>query len=146
VEAPYAHIACCIEDSRASRLALAEARRLRALGPGRLSLVHVAPIPLVYAAAGAGVWVPDPDDLGEAERVWLEEVVAETPGAEGVLLNGYPPAAACEWAREAGADLLAAAAHRGRIERMLLGSFAAYLAYHAPCTVLLVRPEPDRPE
>ena len=145
MEAPYAHIACCIEDSDASRLALAEARRLRALGPGRLSLVHVAPIPLVYAPGAPGVWVPHHDDIAEAERIWLEGVVAETSGAEGVLLNGYPPAAACEWTREAGADLLVAAAHRGRVERMLLGSFAAYLAYHAPCTVLLLRPAPDRP-
>jgi nucleotide-binding universal stress UspA family protein len=142
--ARYAHIACCIEDSDASRLALAEARRLRALGPGRLSLVHVAPIPLVYAPGAPGVWTPDPNDIAEVERAWLDGVAADVPGAEPVALDGYPPEAVCDWAAEAGVDLLVAAAHRGLVQRMLLGSFAGYLAHHAPCTILLVRPVTER--
>jgi nucleotide-binding universal stress UspA family protein len=57
-----------------------------------------------------------------------------------VALDGYPPAAVCDWAAEADVDLVVAAAHRGLVQRMLLGSFAAYLAHHSPCTILLVRP------
>jgi nucleotide-binding universal stress UspA family protein len=40
-----------------------------------------------------------------------------------------------------------AAAHRGLVERAMLGGFAAYVAYHAPCPVLLVHPpEADEPD
>ncbi|HSJ73798.1 MAG TPA: universal stress protein, partial [Miltoncostaeaceae bacterium] len=51
-----------------------------------------------------------------------------------------PPRAACKYAADAGIDLLVAAAHRGLVERAMLGGFAAYVAYHAPCPVLLVHP------
>ena len=40
-------------------------------------------------------------------------------------------------------DLAVASAHRGRATRALLGGFASYVAYHAPCPVLLVRPAAD---
>jgi nucleotide-binding universal stress UspA family protein len=137
--APYAHIGCCIDDSEAARLAVDEAVRLRDLGPGRLSLVFAAPQPLVYAGV-SGEWIPDPADIAAGAERWLADRAAQVPGADPVLLNGYPPVAVCDWAAGSGCDLLIAAAHRGRVERMLLGSFASYLAYHAPCPVLLVRP------
>jgi nucleotide-binding universal stress UspA family protein len=83
---------------------------------------------------------------------WLEAETAGTPGAEPVLLEaGDHDSAAdavCDWARQAGVDLLVAAAHRGAIERALslVGSFSQHLAHHAPCPVLLVppRPHPDQ--
>lgn len=137
--APYAHIACCIEDSEASISALAEARRLRDLGPGRLSVVHVATAGVVF---GGGPEAPLADvvDAHEGSRRWLEGVAAEVPGAEPVLLEGDPPGAVVEWARAEGPDLLVAASQRRLLERILLGSFATHLARHAPCSVLLVRP------
>ena len=137
--APYRHIACCVDDSEASDRAVDEAVRLRGGDGGRLSIVYAAPQPLVFAGMG-GAMVPDPRDLAEASGRWLRERASRVPGAEPVLLEGYPPVAVCDWAREAGCDLLVAAAHRGRVQRVLLGGFASYLAYHAPCTVLLVRP------
>jgi nucleotide-binding universal stress UspA family protein len=36
---------------------------------------------------------------------------------------------------------MVAASHRGMVDRVLLGSFSGYLIHHAPCDVLLVRPE-----
>jgi nucleotide-binding universal stress UspA family protein len=140
VSAGYSHIACCVDRSDASLQALAEARRLRALAPARLSLVHVAPLPLVYARGADGTVYPDPADIFSASRRWLEALVADTPGADAVLLHGPAPSAVVEWAGGAGVDLLVAAAHRSRVQRALLGSFASHLAYHAPCSVLLVRP------
>jgi nucleotide-binding universal stress UspA family protein len=140
-EAPYPHIAVCIDRSDAAEAALAEARALRAAaGPGRLSLVHVAPWPLLYTGE-AGAWAPDPEDIESAARVWLDGVAAGVPDGEPVLLDGYPPAAVCEWAGAEGVDLLVAASHRGLVERVLLGSFAGYLVRHAPCAVLLTRPK-----
>jgi nucleotide-binding universal stress UspA family protein len=141
---PYAHIACCVDDSSASASALEEARRLRACGPGRLSLVHAAPRGLIYEADEEGRWIVAERDLQSVERRWLEDLARGVPEAEPVLLEGFPPEAVCGWAREAGVDLLVTATHRGLAERVLFGSFSAHLARHAPCPVLLVRPEPPR--
>ena len=135
---PYQHIACCLEDSDASRIALAEARRLRALGPGRLTLVHVTPPPVTY---GESLGPPLEDEGDSPAAKWLAEVAAAAEGAEHALLSGHPGAATCDWADRAGVDLLVTAAHRGLVKRLALGSFAGYLAYHAPCAVLVVRPD-----
>ena len=135
--APYAHIACCVEDSPGSERALGEARRLRAFGPGRLTIVHVAPTPIIY---GESLGLPPEDQIAHVASTWLAETVQRIDGADSVLLSGHAASAACAWAREAGVDLLVAGAHRGRLARLALGSFASYVAYHAPCPVLLVRP------
>ncbi|MCU0306897.1 MAG: universal stress protein [Thermoleophilia bacterium] len=137
--AHFPHIACCIDDSSAAAVAIAEARRLRDLEPGRLTLVHAARWPL-GPSGGFGGWVPDRERLVSAARDWLAARAAEVPGAETALVCGHPPAAVCEWAEEARPDLLVVASHRGAVERALLGSFAAFVAHHAPCPVLLVRP------
>jgi nucleotide-binding universal stress UspA family protein len=133
----YAHIACCLDGSAAGDAALAAAIRLRALGDGDLTLVHVM-------EAGVEAYSGYPtdamnDDSHEA-RAWLEQMVALAPGADGVLLEGHPATAVTEWARGAGIDLLVAVRHRGKVEHLLLGSFAQHLAYNAPCEVMLVHP------
>lgn len=135
----FPHIACCIDDSAASDRALAEARRLRALGPGRLSLVHVAPWPLGLHG-GAGGWVPEVAELEKGAREWLAVRAAEVPEAEQVILCGHPAATVCDWAEREHPDLIVVATHRGTLARALLGSFASFLAQHSPCPVLLVRP------
>jgi nucleotide-binding universal stress UspA family protein len=119
--------------------ALDQAVRLHESGGGRLTVLHVAPWPMVFAGHGAA-WVPDPAIILAGAREWLDGVVASHPGTEAVLLEGYPPAAACDWAADAGVDLMVASSSRGLFDRVLLGSFAGYLARHAPCAVLLTRP------
>jgi nucleotide-binding universal stress UspA family protein len=135
---PFAHIACCVDDSDASRRALAEASRLRALAPGRLSLVHAAPNPLLEVAVPGG-FAPSPRDLAVVEETWLRHLAAHTPGAEAVALSGAAEEAVLEWADGAAPDLIVAAAHRGPLERAVVGSFAARMALDAPCPVLLTR-------
>lgn len=139
MDAPYRHIAVCLDDSDASLGALGEARRLRALGEGRLSLVHVAQFPLPYAI-GFGAPQPDPADIVHAAGVWLEGVAADVPEGEAVLLEGHPASAVCDWARTHAADLLVCAAHHGLAHRLALGSFAHALVNNAPCAVLVLRP------
>ena len=134
---PYEHIACCLDPSPGSDRALAEAVRLREFGPGRLSLVHATRFPWSSGFAGAE---PDPQDLVNADREWLGERAASAPGSEVVLLEGVAAPTVCDWAEEAGVDLIVAGAHRGMLQRIALGSFAGYLTHHAPCAVLLVRP------
>jgi nucleotide-binding universal stress UspA family protein len=133
-EPPYRHVACCVDDSPASARALEEAARLRALGPGTLSVVHAAPRPLIHEDDPGA-----PRDLARVDEAWLRRTAAGVPGAEPVALTGLPAEAVLEWTAEARPDLLVAAAHRGPVERALLGSFAARVALEAPCPVLLTR-------
>jgi universal stress protein F len=138
--APYRHICCCLDESGASVRALAEARRLRAIEQGRLTLMHVVQFPLPYSA-GFGTQV-SPDALAQGAHEWLDPMAAEVPEGEIVMLQGYPGSEVCQWARENAVDLLVCAAHRSLPQRLALGSFAHYLVNHAPCAVLVLRP-PD---
>jgi nucleotide-binding universal stress UspA family protein/organic hydroperoxide reductase OsmC/OhrA len=135
--AAFLHIACCIDRSAASERALAEAARLWRLGSGRFSVVHVASPPFV---SGYSRWGPEYQPFYAEAEEWLRTRVADLPGAEAVLLWGFAGERVAEWAAEAEPDLLVAAAYHGRARRML-GSFTGYLARHAPCSVLVVRPE-----
>jgi nucleotide-binding universal stress UspA family protein len=135
----YDHLACFVDDSEASRLALRHARLLRdRLGATRLRIVHVVPPPVYF-----GVYEPPERTLPPAVPEWLKDLGTEVPGAEVVFVDtfsAYPPAEAVRWASSAGVDLAVAGSHRGIYERMALGGFAAYLAYHATCPVLLIPP------
>jgi nucleotide-binding universal stress UspA family protein len=134
---PYPHIACCLDESDGSARALAEARRLRALGPGRLSLVHVleTPVPGTVLPEAMAALTETP----EGSLRWLGELARAGDYEYPVVLDQqFPPKAVCEWAAEVGPDLLVAAAVRRPGQRLLHGAFAGHLAYHAPCPVLLV--------
>lgn len=138
----YRHVAVAVEDSPGSGKALEEGARMAALTGARLSVLHVTslPVPPPYMGEG-GVFLPDPEVMQDAALTWLEELVEGVPGAEPQVLQGHPPDAVCDWAGSNGVDLLVAGAERGRVERLLLGSFALHLARHAPCDVLLARPD-----
>lgn len=140
MDAPYRHIAVCIDASEASQRALAEGRRLRALGQARLSIVHVVQYPVPYSMAFGPQ--PTPGELIPGARTWLDGVGADVLEAETVLLEGYPAAEMCRWAADQAVDLLICAAHRNLPQRLALGSFAHYLVNHAPCPVLVLRPVP----
>jgi universal stress protein A len=143
VSVSYSHIACFIDESEAASRALAHAAALRDAAGARLSVVHVLAPPafLVSLAAGlGGAPVHDTEVEKEAAEMWLAEE-ARAVSADAVLLEGHPASTATEWAARAGVDVMVAATHRGLVERALLGSFASYLAHHAPCPVFLVPPE-----
>lgn len=137
---PYDHIAVCLDaSSAADEAALREAVALRALAPGRLTLLHVAVPPRL---AGYSRWeAPGEQTFAVEAGEWLRGVAESVPGAEPVLLVGDRPAHRVEeWAGEAGCDLLVAASHDDAAARLGLGGFARHLAHHAPCAVLLARP------
>ncbi len=132
---PFRHIACCVDDSEASSHALDEAKRLRDISPGRLTIVHVAPIPLIYDDAE----LVSPKDIWWRAREWHAGRVASVAGAAGELLVGDPPSGVCAWAQGTDVDLIVAAPHHGRRERRMLGSFSSHMVRHAPTSLLLVR-------
>jgi nucleotide-binding universal stress UspA family protein len=100
----YAHIACCVEQSEGSLAALAEAARIRSLGPGRLSVLHVIELPPGTAGLEAMPLI-EPDPIG-ATREWLTELVAPISGAEPILVHhgGHAATTACKRAEEARVD------------------------------------------
>ena len=134
----YSHIACCVEESRGSHLALAEASRLRALTPGRLSVVHVLEVTPVVVAPESP-WVLLDDGAEETMTEWLRELVGASGGDPVMLHGGSPAATACAWAESESVDLLVVGALRGRLERVLRGDFTGWVVAHARCSVLVAK-------
>ncbi len=136
--APFLHVGCCVDDSPAAEAAIGHARDLWTPGETRLSIVHVAPRPLIMETVNDEE-VPSPRDIYSTERAWLTARAAGVPGAEAVLLGGLPGPEICRWAEEAGVDLLVCARHHSPLSSAVLGSVARHLVDHAPCPVLVVR-------
>ncbi|MCC6830413.1 MAG: universal stress protein [Thermoleophilia bacterium] len=139
----FRRIAVCVDDDGASRDALAAARRLLEPG-GELMGVHVLANADLALLASPTMALPPLQESTEHGRAFLHELLDEASGERPVLLAGEDPAqAVCAWAEgEPRPDLIVVAAVRGRLSRALRGAFAAYLAYHAPCPVLVVHHEP----
>ncbi len=138
----FAHIAVCMDGSDASQAALREGARLASFAD-RVSVVHALAPPsfALSLAVGLGGAAPhDPEPERAAAKAWLESESSGIPNASPVLLEGQPAHTVSSWADDSGVDLLVTASHSGELERALLGSFSGYLAHHAPCPVLLVRP------
>ena len=132
------HVACLVDDSTAGREAVVVADRLVA-NAGRLTLIVVdstMTYPLV--SAYGDVWVPDAEAIEREIRAWLGQLVGCRPGAEGVLLRGYPLAEVGCWAREHQPDLLVIPARPGgRLRRVLRGDAIGRLHRDACCPVLI---------
>lgn len=139
MSAPYRNIACLVARDEAFETVVSEGARLFLLGANRLDIVHVAPEPLWLTMGPYGP-LPSPSSLYREAQEWLRVKAAPIVGARPVILSGYAPVAACDYAEQADIDLIVAAAHRGRVKRAMLGSFASQIAYRAPCPVLLVHP------
>ena len=144
------------EDAR--RLSEA-ARSLLALNPNRILLIHVLNPPQAsIAMASPGGSLALPPEISDAERE--AHAAAESQAKAGLaeflgslqtsipvemeVLTGPAPDSICRKAAECSADLLVLASHgHGALRRALLGSTAQYLANHAPCDVLILRPRPQ---
>ena len=140
-DSPYSHIACCYDGSAASECAVAEGRRLRALGEGRLTVVHVYHDPTLYG----GMSDPDLGVARDAARRWFDERAVDWPEAETVFLVGSADVEIDRWSVEAQPDLLVTGAHHGPAHRVVLGSVTNHLVHHAPCPVLVVRVHDGQP-
>ena len=134
----YSHIACCVEESRGSYLALAEASRLRALAPGRLSVVHLFEIAPAVATLEVP-WVALDGGAGETMAEWLRELAGASGGDPVMLRGGSPADTVCAWADSEAVDLLVVGALRGRLDRLLRGDFTGWVVAHAGCPVLVVK-------
>lgn len=144
MDRPYERIACCVDRDQMTDEVLAEGMRLAGGDASVLQVVHVVAPPHTLVAGPFAYIAPVTEVWSQAEA-WLEDRTQALPGATPVLLDGSPARALCAWAATHDIDLIIAAAHRGRMERAMLGGFASHIAYHAPCSVLLVHRATDAP-
>lgn len=102
-----------------------------------VTLLHV----LEHVPAYAIHYVPD--DLMRATREGIRSELARMadglPGGTAMLLEGHAGRAILDQARRMAADCIVIASHRPGLQDYLLGSTAAHVVRHAPCTVMVVR-------
>lgn len=133
------------EARRAARLAMALSEGL----DSELHLVHVEPVPSVYAYSESAIYDPDLGDevREEARRTARERLdsEAETLGVSGKVAGthapiGRPDAEVVRLAEEVGAGLVVVGSRGlGPIRRALVGSVSGSVVRHAHCPVLVVR-------
>ena len=70
----------------------------------------------------------------------LKELAEAGLNAEGRILEGDPRESLLEEAKQEGIELIVVGSHgRSGLEKLLMGSVAAHVVAHAPCSVLVVR-------
>ena len=116
--------------------ALEMARRLRA-EDGKIIALHVIePVP------GFASYYLQPDhetEIRKTAEAAIRERVGEQADAEVVVLSGHPGGTITEYAEEVGADCIIVGSHKPELQDYLLGSTAARVVRHAPCSVHVLR-------
>lgn len=131
-------LGCCVDDSEGSGRALALARDAAALGPSRVSLVHVIAPPSGLPRRLIARLLPAPGGRRRDAEDLLRRHAADVEDAAQVVLTGAPGPAVCAWAEREGVGMLVIGPRAGG--RPGLGGFAAGVVAQAPCAVLLARP------
>ena len=147
----YRNILVATDGSEGSRRAIGRAIALATAAGAQLTVISVAGrpnFPVLMPEMGAIV-TPDVGEMvtevrEEAEKA-ADEAIARAkaagldPGRQ--VIEGDVRSSITSAAASLGADLIVVGSHGwSRLERLLLGSTADYLAQHAPCSVLVVRP------
>lgn len=133
-----------IDDGETSTRALRRACSLADRLDAEVHVVFVSHVPATVLAAMSGLPTIG-DDFAEAQRstVWKEaDPVLDGCGqpVTRVDLEGYPPDALVEYAREVDADLIVVGSRgRGDLASLVLGSTSHRVVNHASCDVLVVR-------
>ncbi len=112
------------------------ARRLRAEDGTIIALHVLEPVP-----GFASYYLP-PDHESEVRKTMesaIRDRVGEQADAEVVVLSGHPGSTITEYAEEIGADCIIVGSHKPELQDYLLGSTAARVVRHAPCSVHVLR-------
>ena len=116
--------------------ALEMARRLKAEDGTIIALHVIEPVP-----GFASYYLP-PEHEGEIRKTAeaaIRERIGEQADAEVVVLSGHPGGTITEYAEEVGADCIIVGSHKPELQDYLLGSTAARVVRHAPCSVHVLR-------
>jgi nucleotide-binding universal stress UspA family protein len=112
---------------------------------GRLLLLHVCHLPLVYeteavAAAIARQVAEDEDQARRQLETLAASLRTETLEVDTVVCQGYPAYAIVEEAKRADVDLIAVGTHgHSGLKHFFLGSVAERVVHHASCPVFTSR-------
>ncbi len=112
------------------------ARRLRAEDGTIIALHVLEPVP-----GFASYYLP-PDHESEIRKTAeaaVRDRVGEQTDAEVLVLSGHPGSTITEFAEEVGADCIIVGSHKPELQDYLLGSTAARVVRHAPCSVHVLR-------
>lgn len=162
------HLLVAIDQSAASQRAFETALGLAEATGAKLSLVHALdvfdPRSPQRPQMSANSYSVELDRLllENYERQWAEFVqhydallkqrqeIAQASGIPTRSLQPYgrPGPAICKTAADCHADLIVVGS-RGRkgLQEMLLGSVSNYIMHHAPCSVMVIHPNPQaKPE
>ena len=116
--------------------AMEVARRLKA-EDGEIIVLHV----IEKIPGFAGLYVTDKND-NEIQRL-AEEAIAERIGdqkdATSVIIVGHPGRSIADHAKEIDADCIIVGSHKPGLQDFLLGSTAARIVRHSPCSVHVLR-------
>ena len=103
----------------------------------RSTLVHVmADVPgyaISYMPEGYG------NELHQTLQKQLDLLASEFENGAGVLRQGHAANEILDLAEETGADCIVVASHRPGFGDYLIGSTAARVVRHAPCSVMVTR-------
>ena len=123
-------------DHGISEMALEAARKLRA-DASNIVAVHV--YEPISGTAAAYVSQEDVAKSFQAAKDKLAERVAEAPDVKAVMLKGHTARALIDYAEKVGADCIIVGSHKPGVSDFFLGSTAARIVRHAPCTVIVLR-------
>jgi len=116
--------------------AIDTARKLLAEGGEIVALHVIEPVPGFvknYVSTD-----PEPEIRNAAEEA-IAERIGERKDAEAVVLIGYPGPTVTEYAETIGADCIIVGSNKPELRDYLLGSTAARIVRHAPCSVHVLR-------
>ncbi len=116
--------------------ALEAARRLKAEDGTIIALHVLEPVP-----GFASYYLPE-DHEGKIRKdaeAAIRERVGKLADAEVVVLDGHPGRTITEYAEQVGADCIIVGSHKPELQDYLLGSTAARVVRHAPCSVHVLR-------
>ncbi len=116
--------------------ALEMARRLRDEDGTIIALHVLEPVP----GFASNYLPPDHEsEIREAAEAAIRERVGELADADVVVLSGHPGRTITEYAEQVGADCIIVGSHKPELKDYLLGSTAARIVRHAPCSVHVLR-------
>ncbi|MFF0777961.1 universal stress protein [Streptomyces sp. NPDC003720] len=137
-----------IDGSPSSYAALRWAVRYAELVGATVDAVTAWELPGLYGWSGPAVDMDvDRDEARDRMRQELTDVLgADAAGSVRTHVVHGNPADVLLRAAEGAEALVVGSRGRGGFTRALLGSVGQHLTQHATCPVVLVRPEPPRPE
>jgi nucleotide-binding universal stress UspA family protein len=112
------------------------ARRLLTEG-GEIVAVHV----LEQVPGFASLYVTDKNDqkIRNLAEDGIAERIGEVKDAEAVVLVGHPGRTITDYAEKIGADCIVVGSHKPGLQDFFLGSTAARIVRHSPCSVHVLR-------